>query len=199
MKELTGRQREILKFVAQYISAHNYPPTIREIGDGFGMSVKGAHDHIMALKRKGALKSDGRSRTLALVHREKPVRDTADIPVLGHVAAGLPILAEENRDGTITLHRSLLKNGSEYFALRVRGDSMEKAGIMDGDIAVIEQQNTAQSGEIVVAMVDDAVTLKRFFREKNRCRLQPENDRYKPIYTQDLRILGRLSKIIRNY
>jgi repressor LexA len=200
MKDVTERQREVLKFITKYINIHAYPPTIREIGDHFEISVKGAHDHVNALKRKGYIRGDSRSRTMELVHKEKHRKDGAvEIPILGPVAAGSPILAEENWEGKIPLHQSLLKEGADYFALRVRGDSMEKAGIMDGDLAIIEQQSIAVNGEIVVAMVNEAMTLKRFFREKNRFRLQPESDKHKPIYTQDVRILGRLARILRIY
>jgi repressor LexA len=121
------------------------------------------------------------------------------IPILGPVAAGAPILTEENWEGSIPVHQSLLKKGCQYFALKVRGDSMEGAGILDGDMAIIEQRNIAENGEIVVAMVNDATTLKRFYREKTRIRLQPENEKYKPIYSQDVRLLGRVIEIIRAY
>jgi repressor LexA len=122
-----------------------------------------------------------------------------DIPILGTVAAGIPILSEENWDGAITLHRSMLKKNKKYFALRVRGDSMSGVGIMDGDTAIIEKQSVVRNGEIAVAVVDDAVTLKRFFKESARIKLQAENPAYKPIYCQDVRILGRLSRILRFY
>jgi repressor LexA len=122
-----------------------------------------------------------------------------EIPLLGSVAAGVPILAEENFDGNILLHHSMLKKNKKYFALKVKGDSMSGAGILEGDTAIIEKQNTARNGEIAVAVIDEAVTLKRFFRESSRIRLQAENPAYKPIYSQDVKILGRLSGIIRNY
>jgi len=200
MKEATERQREVLDFIAAYVHKHAYSPTIREVADNFSISVKGAHDHLTALRKKGLMKQgDKKPRTMELVkHGEE--EDTVEIPILGTVAAGRPILSEENMEGAIRLHRSLLKKARQYFALRVRGDSMEGAGIMDGDTAVIEQQNTAKNGEIVVVMMDDAVTLKTFYRESNRVRLQPENSKYFPIYCSgDLRILGRLAHIIRSY
>jgi repressor LexA len=205
MKDLTARQREVLKFITKYINTHTYPPTIREVGDHFEISVKGAHDHIIALKRKGHIRGDNRSRTMELVHKEKHRKDEmVEVPILGTVAAGSPILAEENWEGKIPLHQSQLKEGADYFALRVRGDSMNRAGIMDGDMAIIEQRTVAENGEIVVAMVDEdeGMTIKRFFREKNRrYRLQPESDNPKhtsKIY-QDMRILGRLAQIVRTY
>jgi repressor LexA len=203
MKEPTSRQKEVLSFIVDYIRAHVYPPTIREIADYFAISVKGAHDHVKALQKKGIVRQgDKRSRTLELVEYGEDIFDEGNlkIPLLGTVAAGRPILAEENRDGYIRIHRTLLKKNRDYFALRVRGDSMEGAGILDGDTAVIEQQETVKNGEIAVVMLEDAVTLKTFYRENARIRLQPENPRYKPIYcSRDVRILGRLAHIIRSY
>jgi repressor LexA len=121
------------------------------------------------------------------------------IPIVGTVAAGIPILSEENWEATVTLHESTLKKNRTYFAVRVRGDSMSGAGIMDGDLAVIEKLSVVKNGEIAVAVVEDAVTLKRFYKENSRIRLQAENPEYKPIYCHDLRILGRLAQIIRYY
>jgi repressor LexA len=115
------------------------------------------------------------------------------------VAAGKPILSEENREGSFPLHHDMMKKNRQYFALKVRGDSMEGAGIMDGDTAVIEKRDTVSNGEIAVAVVDEAVTLKRFFKESTRVRLEPENPNHKPIYSQHVRILGRLAHIFRSY
>jgi len=202
MKELTKRQKEVLSFIANHINKHSYPPTIREIAEHFSISVKGAYDHIAALKRKNCLKQDGnRSRTMALTETKEDENSKMllKIPVVGTVAAGVPILSEENWEGTLTLHRPSLKKNRVYFAVKVRGDSMKGAGIMDGDMAVIEKQSVAANGEIVVAVVDEAVTLKRFFKESSRIKLQAENPEYKPIYCQDVRILGRLAQIIRQY
>lgn len=204
MKELTERQREVLSFISAFAKSHTYPPTIREIADHFSISVKGAYDHLNALKKKGYLRlEDKRSRTIEVVHTATEEQEASEqlvqIPILGTVAAGKPILAEENWEGTISLPPSMVKKQGSYFALNIRGDSMIGAGIMDGDLAVIEKRETAHNGEIVVAVVDDAVTLKRFFKESNRIRLQPENSAYSPIYCQDVRVLGRLSCIIRSY
>ena len=200
MKEPTKRQKEVLDFIAGYINTHTYPPTIREVADFFSISVKGAHDHLAALRKKGLLKQgDKKSRTMELV-RVNDEEDIAEIPILGSVAAGRPILAIENMDGSIKMHRSFLKNTGKYFALRVKGDSMQDAGIVDGDIAIIEQQNTIRNGEIAVVMLDEAVTLKTFYRESARIKLQPENSKYSPIYcSKDVRVLGRLTNIFRSY
>jgi repressor LexA len=202
MKELTERQKEILSFITDHINAHSYPPTVREIADHFSMSVKGAHDHITALRRKQIIKQAGkRSRTMELIRsrEDEGMALLTEIPVLGTVAAGIPILSEENRDGTVVLHRSMLKKNKKYFALKIRGDSMSGIGIMDGDTAIIEKQSVVRNGEVAVAVVDDAVTLKRFFKENTRIKLQAENPAYKPIYCQDVRILGRLARVIRFY
>jgi repressor LexA len=199
MKELTARQKEVLSFIAEYIRNHSYPPTIREVAEYFEISVKGAHDHVTALKKKGILKlATKRSRTMELVGNNESA-DCIEVPLLGTVAAGVPILSEENWDGTLTLHQSLLKKNKTYFALKVRGDSMSGAGIMDGDTAIIEKQNTLRSGEIGVAVVNEAVTLKRIYQESSRMRLQAENPAYKPIYSRNVRVLGRLAKILRSY
>ena len=202
MKELTKRQKEVLSFIANHINKHSYPPTIRDIAEHFTISVKGAYDHVAALKRKNFLKQDGnRSRTMVLTETKEDEDNKllAKIPIVGTVAAGIPILSEENWEGTLTLYKPSLKKNRMYFAVRVRGDSMKGAGIMDGDMAVIEKQSVAANGEIVVAVVDEAVTLKRFYKENSRIKLQAENPDYKPIYCQDIRILGRLAQIIRQY
>ena len=138
---------------------------------------------------------------MELVRNRDEEQDFREIPLLGMVAAGRPVLAVENMDGSVRFHRSMLKNSKDYFALRVRGDSMEEAGIMDGDTAVIEHQNTVRNGEIAVVMLDEeAVTLKTFYRESARIRLQPENAKYSPIYcTADVRVLGKLAHIFRSY
>ncbi|MCL2801873.1 MAG: transcriptional repressor LexA [Treponema sp.] len=200
MKELTDRQKQVLTFIADYIKKNSFPPSIREIADHFSISVKGAHDHITALRKKGHLKqADKRPRTMGLTHKRPEDADLMAIPVLGSVAAGVPILAEENFDGNILLHRSMLKKNKKYFALKVKGDSMSGAGILEGDTAVIEKQSTVKNGEIAVAVIDEAVTLKRFYKESSRIRLQAENPAYKPMYSQDVKILGRLFTVIRSY
>ena len=200
MKEPTQRQKEVLVFIIGFINSHSYPPTIREIAEYFSISVKGAYDHISALKRKGKIKfEDKRSRTMEVVRTggEWEYSNVVNIPILGVVAAGRPILAEENWDGTIPVHTSLLKKNRQYFALRVKGDSMRDAGILEKDTALMQKQNTAKNGDIVVAVVDEKVTIKRFFKEANRIRLQPENPEHNPIYSRDVRVLGKLAYIIR--
>jgi len=200
MKAITSRQSEVLDYIKAFIGEHHFPPTMREISENFSISVKGAYDHVKALEKKGYLKIDNnRSRTIEVVGYDEPVDEQVrEIPILGNVAAGLPLLAEENLEGTVRLPTEHLGSGS-HFALHVRGDSMRNAGIMDGDLAVFRQQPVAENGDIVVAMVEEAVTLKRFYREKNRVRLQAENPAYPPIFTQHVRVLGKLAHLIRSY
>jgi repressor LexA len=204
MKGLTKRQQEVLRFIKNYINEHQFPPTIREISQNFGISVRGAYDHIKALEKKSVIKCDTkRSRAIEVLgtgpggHTER-TDFLVEIPILGTVAAGIPILSEENYDGSVAVPANSIKSGKHY-ALRVRGDSMKDVGIMEGDVAIISYQSHANNGDIVVAMIDDAVTLKRFFKEKNRVRLKAENPEYPPIFTQDLRILGKLKQIVRSY
>jgi len=210
MKDLTKRQKEVLTFITAYIKKHTYPPTIRDIAEHFTMSVKGAYDHVTALRRKNYLKqNDNRSRTMELVRSKEEKLEEEDagsmvkIPLVGKVAAGIPILTEESLEKTITMHQSMLKKNRTYFAVKVQGDSMSGACIMDGDLAIIEKRNTVQNGEIAVAVVEengnDAFTLKRFYKEKNRIKLQAENPNYPPIYSRDVRIVGRLAHIIRDF
>jgi len=201
MKEMTKRQLQVLNFIAEYIRKQSFPPTVRDIADHFDISVKGAHDHITALRKKGHLKqADKRPRTIGLAYkRPEDSPDLLEIPILGSVAAGIPLLAEENFDGNIVMHRAMFKKSKKYFALKVKGDSMSGAGILEGDTAIIEKQSTVLNGEIAVAVIDEAVTLKRFFKENTRIRLQSENPAYKPIYSKDVKILGRLFTVVRSY
>ena len=201
MKGLTTRQREVFDFIRSFISSKRYPPTIREIAVNFGFSVKGSYDHVKALQKKGFIRCAGnRSRAIEVVADSEAERqpNLVSVPVLGAVAAGRPLFAEENLTGWIQVPAASLKKG-QHFALQVRGDSMKDAGIMDGDVVVVSHQETAENGEIVVAMVDEAVTLKRFFVERNRVRLKAENPKYPPLYTQNVRILGRLAFLMRSY
>jgi repressor LexA len=190
MKNLTDRQKEVLEFISAYVGKRAYPPTIREIAERFSISVK---------EKKGALRVEGnRSRAVEVIGRAERADQPVDVPLLGEVAAGKPLFAEENKEKVIAVPAHMLGKRA-CFALRVRGDSMRDAGIINGDIALIEERNTAEDGEIVVAMVDESVTLKRFFKENNRIRLQAENPAFPAIYTQEARILGRLKGLIRTY
>lgn len=204
MKSITARQTEVLNFIKSFISDHSYPPTVREVASAFSISVKGAYDHIKALEKKSYITCDNkRSRAIEVCDPDdfqNPVKeeDIVNIPLLGNVAAGLPLSAEENNDGYIPYPGSQLPKGN-HFALTVQGDSMVGAGILDGDTAIILQQPVAENGQIVVAVLNGAVTLKRFYREKERIRLEAENENYSSIYSSDLQILGKLVAVMRQY
>lgn len=201
MRDLTERQKEILDFICKYIGENSFPPTIREIAGKFGITAKGAYDHVTALQKKNVIKfSNNKSRTIEIVEKESEQGgNVTSIPLLGTIAAGLPILAEENIEKMIPVAKSMLRTGKNYFALKVRGDSMIEAGILEGDIAIIESCTTCENGEIVVAVIEDSITLKRFYKETNRVKLQPENKNYKTLYYQNIRIAGRLKGLIRTY
>ncbi len=200
MKKLTERQEEVLNFIKVFISTNKYPPTMREIAFSFNITANGAYDHVKALEKKGKIHCDvNRSRAIGIIDDEKEQEEIIDVPLLGNVAAGLPLLTEANFDGYIKIAASNLSVGT-HFALIVKGDSMQDIGIMDGDTAIMIQKQTAENGDIIVAMVnDEAVTLKRFFKEKNRIKLKAENPVYPPIYSQNVRILGKLQYLIRSY
>jgi len=199
MKQLTMRQQEILDFLTDFIEKNSYPPTVRETAKAFDISVKGAYDHMKALEKKGVIRfQENRSRTLEILSKHPIDETVVEIPILGNIAAGNPMLAEENWTGSIRVPVEFVRS-NRCFALKVRGDSMKDAGIRNGDIAIIEQKPTAENGDIVAALIEDAATLKRFFKENNRIRLQAENPDYAPIYTQDVRILGKLRALFRNY
>ena len=205
MKGLTIRQKEVLEFIRSFISENRFPPTIREIAGFFGVSPKSAHDHVRAMEKKGFLGfSKHHSRTIE-VFAEAGVREEGQrrIPVVGTVAAGNPIFADENLEGYLYVSEKLLKNG-EYFALRVKGESMTEAGIFDGDMAIISRDNHAHDGDIVVALLNDEnATLKRLYTEKNRVRLEAENPAFRPriryVQKRDVLILGRLAHVMRSY
>ena len=201
MKELTERQQQILQFISDYTEENSFPPTVRETAEHFSVSLKAIQDHFTALTKKGyLLKDEKRSRSLKVLGNvTKKANKGYKIPVLGSVAAGKPIFCEEDYENTIYLSEPFVRPGNSYFALHVRGSSMINAGIFDGDLAIIKQQTTAEDGDIVVAIIDDSVTLKRFFREPTRVRLQAENPDFNPIYCQDVKVLGKLSHIIREY
>lgn len=203
MKQITERQQEVLTFISNYSETNCYPPTIREISTHFGISLRAAQDHISALQKKGCLTlCEKRPRSIRVIEdgKLKGARPFfSKVPLLGTVAAGKPLLSEENLDGYINLTEPFVRPGKNYFALRVRGQSMINAGILEGDLAIVEQQQTAENGQIVVAVIDDAITIKRYYKEATRVRLQPENPAFKAIYSQDVRIVGVLSNIVRTY
>jgi repressor LexA len=204
---LTERQRQILDFLTSYVEAHGYPPTVREIGEAVGLaSPSTVHAHLANLERAGLLKRDPtKPRALELTERGRP-RPAADdvhrLPLVGEIAAGGPLLAEENIEDYVAVPETLARGDGEEFLLRVKGDSMVNAGILDGDIVVVHRQPDARNGEIVVALAGqdesaDEATVKRFYREAGRVRLQPENDALEPIYADHVQILGTVTGVFR--
>ncbi|HEY1405046.1 MAG TPA: transcriptional repressor LexA [Spirochaetota bacterium] len=199
-KDLTDKQQKIYEYIRSRIFDSGIPPTVREIGDHFGITVKGAYDHLKAIEKKGFIRCEqNKSRSIELlVDKEERIPSTVAVPFVGTIAAGAPILAEENVTEYFDFPRSLLGSG-EYFALKVRGDSMIGAGIFDGDIAVIEKADTARDGVIVAALVEGEATLKRIKKQSQTVQLLPENPAYRPIESQDAQVLGTLCAIYRNY
>jgi repressor LexA len=203
--ELTGRQQEIWTFLVEYVDRHGYPPTVREIGEEVGLaSPSTVHAHLANLERAGLLKRDPtKPRALELIGREKPAAESnvvelPKLPLLGEIAAGGPLLAEQNIEDQIAVPETLRGD----FLLRVKGESMIEAGILDGDIVVVKREQTARDGDIVVALAGDdetadEATVKTFYREKNRIRLQPENAALEPIYAEHVQILGKVVGVFR--
>ncbi len=193
-KEMTRRQQEVLEYIYRYARENGYPPTIRGIGEHFGIrSPNGVADHLKALIRKGEIRvSPNRARAIELLRRPE-----TGIPLVGRIAAGAPILAAENIEDHITIERMFPMDG-RCFALRVKGDSMIEDGIHDGDIVVVRPQRSAENGDIVVALLDDEATVKRFYREKRHVRLQPANSAYAPIVATQVEICGRVIGVIRS-
>jgi repressor LexA len=191
---LTGQQSKLLKYIQDHIRGKGHPPTFREIGHAFRFRSTGTvRDHIRAIEAKGYLrKSAGKSRGLF------PENLWRALPILGRVPAGGPLLAEENIEGTFDLTKEF--SGEKTFALKVRGDSMEEAGIHDGDLVVVRAQEDAEPEQIVVALVDGEATVKRLARRAGKLQLQPANPRYQPIpVAAGTRILGKVIGVIRSY
>ena len=206
---LTTRQQEIWQFLAEYVDAHGYPPTVREIGDAVGLaSPSTVHAHLANLERAGLLRRDPtKPRAIELVGRRREEAQARTVssptlPLVGRIAAGGPLLAEETVEDEIAVPEPLGRDAD--FLLRVTGDSMIEAGILDGDIVVVRKQSDARAGEIVVALVGDdegadEATVKTFFRERDgRIRLQPENARLEPLYPEHVEILGKVTGVFRS-
>jgi repressor LexA len=196
---LTKRQQEIFDYVKRHVGEHGYPPTVRDIGKAIGLtSSSTVHAHLANLEKLGLLRRDPtKPRAIeVLVGKAKAAVSRDSLPVVGQVAAGQPVLAEENIDEYVPVPR--IAGGDEgEFVLKVKGDSMKDAGILEGDHVVVRRQGTAANGEIVVALVGDEATVKRFFREKDHVRLQPENAALEPILTRDVQLLGRVVGVCR--
>lgn len=204
-KDLTKKQNETLTFIKKYMVAHGFPPSVREICAGMGLSSPAtAHTHLKELEAKGFIrKQNSKFRTIELlVDNEFAVKeekeDVVTVPLLGKISCGNPIEAIENPDEFFTLPASLIPARESIFTLKCSGDSMINVGIYDGDIVIIQKQSVAKSGDIVAAMTDDAeVTLKTFYKEKDHIRLQPENDKLSPIILNNCTILGKAIGIYR--
>ena len=203
---MTERQRAILEFLHDYVDEHGYPPTVREIGEAVGLrSPSTVHAHLAQLERAGALRRDPtKPRAIELTDRRRPGQpdevEVRRLPLVGQIAAGGPLLAEENVEEELGVPEPL--SAGADFLLRVKGDSMIDAGILDGDIVVVQRREDARNGEIVVALAGedesaDEATVKRFFREDGRVRLQPENSALEPIYAPYVRVLGRVVGVFR--
>ena len=211
--KLSKRQMAIYEYICSYTKERGYPPSVREIGAAVGLaSPSTVHMHLKVLQERGLIKRDSKKpRTIEVVSDSpapnastplaSPAQDLSRnemrLPLVGRVAAGMPILAEQNVEETLTLPTSIVGDSSS-FILRVRGDSMINAGIFDGDYIVVKEQHDAHDGEIVVALIDDSATVKTFYREKDKIRLQPENDTMAPIYVDNPTILGRVTALIRS-
>lgn len=212
--EISKRQEQAYNFICTFTAAHGYPPSVREIGNAIGLSSPSTvHSHLHKLEKAGYIKRDpNKPRTIEItgpgsenLHQGTnlaPVQQDVDsntvtLPVVGRVAAGTPILAEQNVEEVMTLPTSVVGDQNS-FILRVRGESMINAGIFDGDYIVVREQSSAHNGEIVVALIDDSATVKTFYREKDRIRLQPENDTMEPIYADNPTILGRVTGLFRS-
>lgn len=197
MEVLTKRQEEILNYIKSFMVSHGYPPTVREIGKDLGLSSPATiHTHLNNLAKKGFIKKEetkNRAIELLVENEFMPKEETvADVPLLGKITAGSPIEAIERPDEYFTLPSYLIPRNKQVFALNVSGCSMINAGILDGDIVIVEKANTARNGEIVVAMTDEnEVTLKTFYKENGYFRLQPENDTMEPIILDNVTILGK--------
>lgn len=190
-------QQRILEYIEKYIDENGFPPSVREIGLAVDLkSTSTVHGHLNRLEKKGLLHREAMKPRTIVKKEDKPAM--VKVPLLGKVAAGTPILAEENAEGFITLPEDMAGSG-DHFILEIRGDSMIMAGIMNGDYVVVKRQQTAQNGEIVIAMIDDEATCKRYFKEPDRIRLQPENPRMRPFFARSVTIIGKVVAVYRIY
>lgn len=204
-EELSKNQVRILSYIKEEINSKGYPPSVREMCSAVGLSsTSTVHSHLTALEKKGFIKKgNNKNRAIEVIDQEiamydLPKKEVVNIPLIGSIAAGQPILATQNAEDLFPIPVEWVGK-HESFVLRVKGDSMINAGIFSGDYVVISCQNTARNGDIVAALIDDEATLKRFYREKDHIRLQPENDNMEPILSTEVTILGLLKCVIRKY
>ena len=200
--KLTNKQREILEFIRSYTRKYGYPPCVREIGKGVGLSSPASVYHqLNNLEEKGFIRRDRtKPRTIEIVSDEFALfkKEISNVPMVGQVAAGEPILAEQNITDYFPLPADILPN-EQVFMLKIKGDSMVNAGILDGDNVIVRQKNVAKNGDMVVAMIEDGATVKYYYKESGHFRLQPDNPDYEPIIVDKLTILGEVIGVIRMF
>lgn len=201
IKENSDKQTQIYNFLIEFTKSKGYPPSVREICQAVSLkSTSTVHGHLKRLEKKGLIYRDPtKPRALEIVELSNEEKELIDIPIVGKVTAGMPILATENIEDMFQIPINYVKHNNDLFILKVTGDSMIEAGILDGDLAIIEQKNVAINGDIVVALIENEATIKRFFKENRFIRLQPENKNYEPIIVEDCSILGKLVGIYRAY
>jgi repressor LexA len=195
------KQSEIYDFLKSYTESKGYPPSVREICEAVSLrSTSTVHGHLKRLEKKGMIKRDpSKPRALEIAELSAPKKEMINIPIVGKITAGLPILAAENIEDTFPIPLDYIKHDNELFMLRVSGQSMINVGIRDNDLAIIESTQNAINGDIVVALIDESATIKRFFKEKDHIRLQPENDAMEPILVDNCKVLGKLVGIFRSF
>jgi repressor LexA len=190
-------QRRILEFIKKEIELKGYPPSVREICEAVNLkSTSTVHGHLEQLEKRGLIRRDS-TKPRAMEVLDNPLSKGRSVPLVGRVTAGIPILAEENIEDYIVLPQDLVGSDDELFALRVRGESMIRAGILSGDYIIVRKQSHADNGDIVVAMIEDEATVKRIFFEKDGVRLQPENPYYDPIYSRKVQVVGKVTALFR--
>ena len=196
--DLTKRQKEIFDYIKRYVRKYGYPPTVREIGKAIGLhSPSTVHAHLAKLEKSGLVRRDPTKPRAIELLVDKVKRARGVVPLVGNVAAGEPILAEENIEDYLQVPSVIGGDKEDDYILQVRGDSMRDAGILEGDFVVVRPADDASNGEIVVALIEDEATVKRYFKERNGVRLQPENPAYKPIRSKDAKVLGRVVGVFR--
>ncbi len=209
MEKMSEKQKNIYRFIVDYIDENNYPPSVREIGEAAGLSsTSTVHGYLQRLEKRGLIHRDeSKSRAISIIdeaetnrpaidYRRELDADMVSIPVVGDVTAGVPILAHENIEEYLTLPRSIATH-EDSFVLNVKGESMIGAGILNGDKIIVRKQNWAQNGDIVVALIEDEATVKTFYIDDDHIRLQPENDAYEPILVREVHILGKVIGVFR--
>lgn len=204
---ISAKQQRVLEYIRSFTKEHGYPPAVRDICQGLGLkSTSTAHGYLERLEKNGYIRRDpSKTRAIELIEEDNGLPEESfvsavNVPLLGQVAAGQPILAEENLEEYLPMPKSMVPyDDKNTFALEIRGESMIKAGILNGDKIIVRQTQVAENGDIIVAMIENEATCKRFFKEKDRIRLQPENDLMEPMYFDNVQILGKVIGLIRNY